>query len=63
MSRIDLLSRELSDGIEYLELGEAEGDATAVAEAEATIASLQATAERAELERCFPERRTATTAT
>jgi peptide chain release factor 2 len=50
LARIDALSRELSDAIEYLELGEAEDDAAVVAAAEASIASLQKTAERAELE-------------
>ena len=50
MGRIDLLSRELSDAVDYLELGEAEEDAAVIAEAEATIASLRKTADRAELE-------------
>ena len=47
---IDQLSRELSDTVEYLELGEAEDDASVVAEAEASLAALQRTAARAELE-------------
>jgi peptide chain release factor 2 len=50
MARIDQLSRELSDTVEYLELGEAEDDAAVVAEAEASLATLQRTAARAELE-------------
>jgi peptide chain release factor 2 len=50
IARIDVLSHELADALEYIELGEAEDDAAAIAEAEEGIAALQKTAERAELE-------------
>jgi peptide chain release factor 2 len=44
------LARELSDQTELLELGEAEGDAAVVAEAEAALAALRERAAQAEIE-------------
>jgi peptide chain release factor 2 len=44
------LARELSDQTEMLELGEAEGDAAVVAEAEAALAALRERAAQAEIE-------------
>jgi peptide chain release factor 2 len=44
---VDEMSRELSDSVELIELGEAEGDAGVVAEAEETLKKLVQRAERA----------------
>ncbi|MEM6824147.1 MAG: peptide chain release factor 2 [Pseudomonadota bacterium] len=44
------MSQELSDSVEFIELGEAEGDAEVVAEAEAALKRLQERAAKAELE-------------
>jgi len=46
---IDQLARELADALEFLELGEMEGDDQALAEAEAALARLQVDAGRAEM--------------
>lgn len=50
LDRIDGLQRDLDDAVELLELGEAEGDADVVAEAEASLIEMQKIAARAELE-------------
>ncbi|MFO1145349.1 MAG: peptide chain release factor 2 [Rhodospirillales bacterium] len=48
--RIDEITRDLTDNITLIELGEAEGDEVVIAEAEAALSALQKTADRAELE-------------
>ena len=50
LNRIDGLKRRLADGLELLELAEAEKDAAVVAEAEAALRALHAEAAQAELE-------------
>ncbi len=47
---IEMLSRELAENLELIELGEAEGDAGIVAEAEKVLAGLREKAAKAELE-------------
>lgn len=50
IGRYDSMAQELSDGRELIEMGEAEGDAEVVGEAEATLKALKARAEAAEIE-------------
>ncbi|PZX18545.1 peptide chain release factor 2 [Palleronia aestuarii] len=50
MERYDGMSRDLSDNVELIEMGEAEGDAEVVAEAEAALANLSERAAAAEIE-------------
>ncbi len=50
IGRHDSMAQELSDGRELIEMGEAEGDAEVVGEAEATLKALKARAEAAEIE-------------
>jgi peptide chain release factor 2 len=50
ISQIDTLERDLTDIIELVALGEAEGDETVVNDAEASLIALHRTAKRAELE-------------
>jgi peptide chain release factor 2 len=50
LKAIDDMERELSDSLELIEMGEAEGDAEVVAEAEATINAVKERAGKAELE-------------
>ncbi len=47
---ISILTRDLADNIDLISLGEAEGDASVVAEAEAAIKALQAQAAKAEMQ-------------
>ncbi|MGY6534107.1 MAG: peptide chain release factor 2 [Pararhodobacter sp.] len=46
----DMISRELADNLELIEMGEAEGDAEIIAEAEAALKSLKTRADEKELE-------------
>ena len=50
IAAVEHLERELSDQTGLIELGEAEGDQTVVAEAEATLRALRAEAERRQIE-------------
>lgn len=50
LGAIDTLEQDLSDNLELLELGEAEGDEEIVAEAEAALEALKSKADKAELE-------------
>jgi peptide chain release factor 2 len=50
ISQIDTLERDLTDIIDLVALGEAEGDETVVNDAEASLIALHRTAKRAELE-------------
>ena len=47
---IEQMSAELTDNVELIEMGEAEGDAEVVAEAEAALKALEAKAAQKELE-------------
>lgn len=50
MSNVEALDRDLRDNVELIEMGEAEGDAEVVAEAEAALAALREKAAQKELE-------------
>jgi peptide chain release factor 2 len=50
ITAVERLERELSDQTELIELGEAEGDAAVVAEAEASLKALHGTVERRQIE-------------
>ena len=47
---IDVVERELTDSIELIEMGEIEGDASIVTEAEAAIEAVKVMTDKAELE-------------
>ena len=50
LSNVEALDRDLRDNVELIEMGEAEGDAEVVAEAEAALAALREKAAQKELE-------------